>query len=66
MLLAILAGVTTYIVINALFGALYGLLCASSRTMLALLRFSWFSFPIRLACWGGAAWAGWTVGAAVT
>lgn len=65
MLVAILAGVTTYIVVNALFGALYGFLGASSRKMLALLRFSPFAFPIRLACWAAAAWAGWIVGAAV-
>ena len=65
MLVAILAGVTTYIIVNAVFGALHGLLCGSSGTMLALLRFSPFAFPIRLACWGAAAWAGWGVGAAV-
>lgn len=65
MLLAILAGVTAYIVANALFGALYGFLCASNRTMLALLRFSPFAFPIRLSCWGAVVWAGWAVGMAV-
>jgi hypothetical protein len=65
MLVTILAGVSTYIVVNALFGALYGFLCGSSRTMLALLRFSPFAFPIRFACWGVAAWAGWGVGTAV-
>lgn len=58
MVLATLACIGTYISVNALFGALHGFLRGNSQTMNALLRFSAFALPLRLACWAGAVWAG--------
>jgi hypothetical protein len=66
MTLAILAGLAAYIGINGLLGAVHGFLCGSSQAMSALLRFSPLAFPIRLACWALAGWAGWSAFAAVS
>lgn len=65
MVLAIFVGIAAYIVVNALFGALHGMLCGSSQFMNMLLRVSVFALPIRMACWAVAAWVGWSVGVAV-
>lgn len=62
---AILAGLGAFILVNALLGAVYGLLCGSSQTMNAFLRFSVLAFPMRVTCWVVAAWAGWSAFAAL-
>lgn len=61
MIFAVLAGIGAYIAVNALFGRIHGFACGSSQAMHTLLRFSVFALPIRIACWGVAAWAGWGV-----
>jgi hypothetical protein len=65
MVLAVLAGIGTYIAVNAAFGVVHSILCTSSQFMNMLLRVSYFAFPIRAACWAVAAWAGWSVGASM-
>lgn len=56
--IAVLAGIGAYIGVNALIGGIHGFACGSSQTLNALLRFSVFALPIRIACWCVAAWAG--------
>lgn len=60
-MVALLAGLATFISINVVLAFAYGLACASSQAMLVLLRFSYFAWPIKIACWFGAAWAGMSV-----
>jgi hypothetical protein len=60
MMLALLAGIGTFIGINALLGALHGVASGASQFMNMLLRFSVFALPIRMVGWFAATWAGWS------
>lgn len=57
-MVAVLAGLATFIGINVVLAFAYGVACASSQALLVLLRFSYFAWPIKMAAWFGAAWAG--------
>lgn len=58
---AVLAGLATFIGINVVLALAYGIACANSQALLVLLRLSYFSMPIKMAAWFGAAWAGLSV-----
>lgn len=53
-----LAAIGAFIAVNAFFAFLSGFLCGVSRTMLVLIRLSYFSPVIRAACFFAAIWAG--------
>lgn len=57
-MVAVLAGLASFVGINVALAFAYGVACASSQALLVLLRFSYFEWPIKIACWFGAAWAG--------
>lgn len=60
-MVAVFAGLATFIGLNVIAAFAYGVACASSQLLLALLRFSYFSLPIKLAVWFGCAWAAMSV-----
>ena len=60
-MLAVLAGVGTFIATNAVLGGLHAFACGASQAMYAMLRLSVFALPVRVVCWFVAAWIGWTV-----
>lgn len=60
-MLATLSGLATFIGINVVLAFAYGAACASSQVLLVLLRFSPLAWPVRMAAWFGAAWAGLSV-----
>ncbi len=57
-MLALLAGIGSFIGVNALFGAVHGLACGASQFLNMVLRFSVLAKPIRLVELIVAAWAG--------
>lgn len=59
--MAIIAGLATFIGLNVVAAFAYGVACANSQLLLVVLRFSYFSWPIKLAVWFGCAWAGMSV-----
>ena len=65
-MLPIAAALATFIGLNVVAAFAYGVACASSQLLLVLLRFSYFSLPIKMAVWFGCAWAGMSVWAALT
>lgn len=64
-MVAVIAGLAAFIGINVVLAFAYGVACASSQALLVLLRFSYLAWPIKIACWFGAAWAGMSVWAAL-
>jgi hypothetical protein len=57
-MLPVVAGLATFIGLNVVAASVYGAACASSQHLLLLLRFSYLSWPIKVAVWFGCAWAG--------
>lgn len=57
----VIAGLATFIGLNVVAAFAYGVACASSQLLLVLLRFSYLSWPIKMAAWFGCAWAGMSV-----
>lgn len=60
-MVAILAGLLTFIGLNIVLGMIYGIACSTSPFMHMLLRFSYLAWPIKIAAWFGAAWVGLSV-----
>ena len=60
-MLPVVAGLATFIGLNVIAALAYGMACASSQLLLVLLRFSYLSWPIKMAVWFGCAWAGMSV-----
>lgn len=60
-MLPIVAGLATFIGLNVVAVFVYGVACASSQHLHALLRFSYLSWPIKVAVWFGCAWGGMSV-----
>jgi len=66
MLIALLSGIGAFINarscelrgMNAAIGIARSIACSTSQFMLVLLRFSYFSLPIRMVGWFAASWAG--------
>jgi len=58
MLVALLSCFAAFIGTNAAIGLARAIACSMSQFMLVLLRFSYFSLPIRMAGWFAATWAG--------
>lgn len=57
----VFAGLATFIGLNVIAAFAYGVACASSQLLLVVLRFSYFSLPIKMVVWFGCAWAGMSV-----
>lgn len=60
-IIAVLAGIGTFIGLNIVLAFTYGIACAASQFLTMLLRFSWLAWPIKIACYFGTAWAGMSV-----
>lgn len=60
-MLAVIAGLATFIGVNVVLAFAYGIACASSQALFVLLRFSPLAWPIKMIAWFGAAWAGLSV-----
>ena len=60
-LFAIVAGLGTFIGLNAALAFVYGVACGGSQFLNMLLRFSFLAWPIKLVCWFGTAWLGMSV-----
>lgn len=61
MVIAVFAGLATFIGLNVGLAFVYGMACGASQFLNMLLRFSYLAWPIKMACWFGAAWMGMTV-----
>lgn len=61
MMLAVTAGLATFIGLNVILIFVYGLACGASQFLNMLLRFSYLAWPIKIACWFGMAWVGMSV-----
>lgn len=60
-MLAVFAGLATFIGLNMAWAFAYGFACANSQVLLVLLRFSPLAWPVKVAVWVGCAWAGMSV-----
>lgn len=58
---AIVAGLGTFIGLNIVLALIHGMACGASQFLNMLLRYSYLAWPIKVACWFGAAWMGITV-----
>ncbi|WP_084412097.1 hypothetical protein [Fulvimarina manganoxydans] len=65
MVLAIIAGLGTFIGLNMVFGLVTALACGASQFMNVMLRFSYFALPIRMLGWFTSAWIAIDVGASI-
>ena len=61
MVIAVTAGLATFIGLNLILILIYGMACSASQFLSMLLRFSYFAWPIKIACWFGIAWMGMSV-----
>lgn len=59
--IAVLAGLGTFIGLNVVLAFAYGMACGASQFLNMLLRFSWLAWPIKIVCWFGTAWLGMSV-----
>lgn len=57
----VVAGLATFIGLNVVAAFAYGVACASSQLLLVLLRYTYLSWPIKMAAWFGCALAGMSV-----
>jgi hypothetical protein len=57
-MVAVIAGIATFIGSNLVLAFAYGIACGTSQALHVLLRFSFLAWPIKIAAWFGAAWAG--------
>lgn len=64
-MLAVIAGLGTFIGLNAVLTVGYGIACGISQLLNALLRFSYVGWVIKCVAWFGCAWAGMSVWEAV-
>jgi hypothetical protein len=61
MVIAVLAGLATFIGVNIGLAFFYGMACGASKFLNMLLRFSFLAWPIKLMCWFGTAWLGMSI-----
>lgn len=61
MVFAVTAGLATFIGLHFVLMIVYGMACGASQFLNMLLRFSYFAWPIKVACWFGIAWMGMSV-----
>lgn len=59
--IAVVAGLGTFVGVNLMLAFAYGMACAASPFLNMLLRFSVLAWPIKVACWFGTAWLGMSV-----
>ncbi|PWE56224.1 hypothetical protein DEM27_12420 [Metarhizobium album] len=57
-MVALLSGIGAFIGTNSAIGIARAIASSMSQFMLVLLRFSYFSLPIRMVGWFAATWAG--------
>lgn len=60
-MIAVFAGLGTFIGVNTVLSFAYGFACAHSQFLHVLLRFSLLAWPIKIAGWATCAWAGMSV-----
>ena len=56
MVLAIIAGLGTFLLANVVLSIAYGIATGASQYLNAILRFSVFGLPIKVVGWFGATW----------